>query len=163
MHDYEVIFHQIGVIHSPHKVLSKTPIQPVFCNDIRGTVVLDAEYADGLKDLLGYSHIYLFYYFHQSHKTCLCLKPYLSDQEYGIFATRAPHRPNKLGMSVVRLDGIEDNVLYVRDIDILDSTPLLDIKPYVQRFDTRENTRSGWQDTVSDEIASVRGLRDSEE
>ncbi len=162
MHDKEILFHPIGVIHSPHKVLSKTPIQPVFCSDIRGTVVLNAEYAYGLKDLLGFSHIFLFYYFHQSQKTCLCLKPYLSDQEYGIFATRAPHRPNKLGMSVVRLDRIEDNVLHVKDIDILDGTPLLDIKPYVQRFDTRENTRSGWQDTISDDVASMRGLRDSE-
>ena len=163
MHEKEILFHPIGVIHSPHKVLSKTPIQPVFCSDIKGTVVLNAEYADGLKDLPGFSHIYLFYYFHQSQKTCLCLKPYLSDQEYGIFATRAPHRPNKLGMSVVRLDRIEDNVLHVKDIDILDGTPLLDIKPYVQRFDIRENTRSGWQDTISDDVASMRGLRDSEE
>ena len=158
-----IVFHPIGVIHSPHKVLSKTPIQPVFCSDIRGTVVLDAKYTDGLKDLLGFSHIYLFYYFNKSQKTCLRLKPYLSDKECGIFATRAPHRPNKLGMSVVRLDRIEDNTLHVKDIDIIDGTPLLDIKPYVQRFDKRENTRSGWQDTVSDDVAFVRGLRDSEE
>jgi tRNA-Thr(GGU) m(6)t(6)A37 methyltransferase TsaA len=162
MHDNKIIFHPIGVIHSPHKVMSKTPIQPVLCSDIEGTVVLDAEYADGLKDLQGFSHIYLFYYFHQSQKTCLRLKPYLSDQEHGIFATRAPHRPNKLGMSVVRLMKIEDTILHVKDIDILDGTPLLDIKPYIQRFDSRENTRSGWQDTVPDDVASLRGLRNSE-
>ena len=159
MHGDKFIFHPIGVIHSPHKVMSKTPIQPVFCNDIEGTVVLDAEYVDGLKDLQGFSHIYLFYYFHQSQKICLRLKPYLSDQEHGIFATRAPHRPNKLGMSLVRLDRIKNNILYVRDLDILDGTPLLDIKPYIQRFDSRENTRSGWQDTISDDAASMRGLR----
>ena len=163
MHDNKIIFHPIGVIHSPHKVMSKTPIQPVFCSDIKGTVVLDAEYADGLKDLQGFSHIYLFYYFHQSQKTCLRLKPYLSDQEHGIFATRAPHRPNKLGMSVVRLMKIEDTILHVKDIDILDGTPLFDIKPYIQRFDSRENTRSGWQDTIPDDVASVRGLRNSEQ
>ena len=162
MHDNKIIFHPIGVIHSPHKIMSKTPIQPVFCNDIEGTVVLDAEYTDGLKNLQGFSHIYLFYYFHQSQKTCLRLKPYLSDQEYGIFATRAPHRPNKLGMSLVRLDRIENDILYVRDLDILDSTPLIDIKPYIQRFDSRENTRSGWQDTIPDDVASVQGLRNSE-
>jgi len=162
MHDNKIIFHPIGVIHSPHRVMSKTPIQPVFCSDIKGTVVLDAEYADGLKDLQGFSHIYLFYYFHQSQKTCLRLKPYLSDQEHGIFATRAPHRPNKLGMSLVRLMKIKDTILHVKDIDILDSTPLFDIKPYIQRFDSRENTRSGWQDTIPDDVASVRGLRNSE-
>ena len=162
MNDNKFIFHPIGVIHSPHKVMSKTPIQPVFCSDIKGTVVLDAEYADGLKDLQGFSHIYLFYYFHQSQKTCLRLKPYLSDQEHGIFATRAPHRPNKLGMSLVRLMKIKDTILHVKDIDILDGTPLFDIKPYIQRFDSRKNTRSGWQDTIPDDVASVRGLRNSE-
>ncbi len=162
MHDNKIIFHPIGVIHSPHKVMSKTPIQPVFCSDIKGTVVLDAEYAEGLKDLQRFSHIYLFYYFHQSQKTCLRLKPYLSDQEHGIFATRAPHRPNKLGMSLVRLMKIKDNILHVKDIDILDGTPLFDIKPYIQRFDSRENTRAGWQDTIPDDVASVRGLRNSE-
>ncbi|MBA7690729.1 tRNA (adenine(37)-N6)-methyltransferase [subsurface metagenome] len=162
MYDNKIIFHPIGVIHSPHKVMSKTPIQPVFCSDIKGTVVLDAEYADGLKDLQGFSHIYLFYYFHQSQKTCLRLKPYLSDQEHGIFATRAPHRPNKLGMSLVRLMKIKDTILHVKDIDILDGTPLFDIKPYIQRFDSRENTRSGWQDTIPDDVASVRGLRNSD-
>ena len=162
MHDNKIIFHPIGVIHSPHKVMSKTPIQPVLCSDIKGTVVLDVEYADGLKDLQGFSHIYLFYYFHQSQKTCLRLKPYLSDHEHGIFATRAPHRPNKLGMSLVRLIKIKDTILHVKDIDILDGTPLFDIKPYIQRFDSRENTRSGWQDTIPDDVASVRGLRNSE-
>ncbi len=161
MHDNKIIFHQIGVIHSPHKVMSKTPIQPVFCSGLKGTVVLDAEYADGLKDLQGFSHIYLFYYFHQSQKTCLRLKPYLSDQEHGIFATRTPHRPNKLGMSLVRLMKIKDTILHVKDIDILDGTPLFDIKPYIQRFDSRENTRSGWQDAIPDDVASVRGLRNS--
>ncbi|MCD4820426.1 MAG: tRNA (N6-threonylcarbamoyladenosine(37)-N6)-methyltransferase TrmO [Candidatus Cloacimonetes bacterium] len=163
MLDNKIIFHPIGVIHSPHKVISKTPIQPVFCSDIKGTVELDTEYADGLKNLQGFSHIYLFYYFHQSQKTCLCLKPYLSDQEHGIFATRAPHRPNKLGMSLVRLMEIKDTILHVKDIDILDGTPLFDIKPYIQRFDSRENTRSGWQDTIPDDVASVRGLRNSEQ
>lgn len=153
-------FQSIGLIHSPHKDLSKIPIQPVFCTDIEGTVVLNAEYADGLKNLQEFSHVYLFYYFNQSQKTYLHLKPYLSDQEQGIFATRAPHRPNKLGMSLVRLVRVEENILHVRDLDVLDGTPLLDIKPYIQRFDSRETVKSGWQDAVSDDVASVRGLRD---
>jgi tRNA-Thr(GGU) m(6)t(6)A37 methyltransferase TsaA len=113
-----------------------------------------------LMDIMEFSHIYLFYYFHQSRKTCLHVRPYLSEQEHGIFATRAPHRPNKLGMSLVRLTGIEGNILRIKDIDVLDGTPLLDIKPYIQRFDSRENTRSGWQDTIPDDVASIRGLRD---
>ncbi len=160
MEGNKFVFQSIGIIHSPHKEISKIPIQPVFCNDVEGTVRLNNEYAEGLKDLAGFSHIYLFYYFDHSQKTCLRLKPYLSDHEHGIFATRAPHRPNKLGMSLVRLDRIENNILYIRDLDILDDTPLLDIKPYIQRFDSRENVKSGWQDIVSDDVASVRGLRD---
>ncbi len=160
MHDDKFIFHPIGIIHSPHKVISKTPIQPVFCNNIEGTVILNTEYADGLKDLQKFSYIYLFYYFNKSQETYLRLKPYLSDKEHGIFATRAPHRPNKLGMSLVRLVRIEDNILHVKDIDILDGTPLLDIKPYIQRYDSRETVKSGWQDTISDDSASARGLRD---
>lgn len=153
-------FDSIGVIHSPHKELSKIPIQPVFCKDIEGTVLLNTEYLEGLKDLEDFSHIYLFYYFHQSQKTSLRLKPYLSDEEHGIFATRAPHRPSKLGMSLVRLIKIKKNILYLRDVDILDGTPLLDIKPYIERFDLRENTKSGWQDAISDDRASIQGLRD---
>ena len=159
MSDDKFVFQSIGVIHSPHKEISKIPIQPVFCINIEGTVIVNTEYTDGLKNLQEFSHIYLFYYFHQSRKICLRLKPYLSDQKYGIFATRAPHRPNKLGMSVVRLVRIKDNVLHVKDIDILDGTPLLDIKPYIQRFDSKKNTKSGWQDIISDDVASVRGLR----
>ena len=161
MNDDTFVFQPIGIIHSPHKEISRIPIQPVFCNGIEGTVVLNTEYADGLKDLQGFSHIHLFYYFNQSQKTCLRLKPYLSDEEHGIFATRAPHRPNKLGMSLVRLVRVEDNILHVRDLDILDGTPLLDIKPYIQRFDLRKTVKSGWQDTVSNDVAAVRGLRDS--
>jgi len=160
MNNDEFVFQPIGFICSPHKEPSKTPIQPVFCNDIEGRIVLEAEYADGLKGLEGFSHIYLFYYFHKSKKVCLQLKPYLSDQEQGIFATRAPHRPNKLGMSLVRLVSIEDNVLHVKDIDIIDGTPLLDIKPYVQRFDSREDVISGWQDTILADVAISRGARE---
>ncbi len=160
MKDNRFVFQSIGIIHSPHKEISKIPIQPVFCNDIEGTIILNNRYIDGLKDLQGFSHIYLFYYFNHSQKTCLRLKPYLSDHEHGIFATRAPHRPNKLGMSLVRLDRIENNTLYVKDLDILDGTPLLDIKPYIQRFDSREDVKSGWQDTVLNDVATVRGLRD---
>jgi tRNA-Thr(GGU) m(6)t(6)A37 methyltransferase TsaA len=160
MNDDTFDFRPIGVIRSPHKDTAKIPIQPVFCSDIEGTVIVNVQYIDGLKGLQEFSHIYLFYYFHQADESDLVVKPYLSDEEYGIFATRAPNRPNKLGMSLVRLAKVENNILHVRDVDILDGTPLLDIKPYVQRFDAIESAKSGWQDAVSDGVASIRGLRD---
>ena len=163
MGNEEIIFRSIGIIHSPHKVLADIPIQPVFSTNIKGTVVVNPEFSEGLLDLQEFSHIHLFYFFHQSQKTCLHVKPFLSEMEHGIFATRSPHRPNKLGMSLVRLTKIDGHVLHVEDIDILDGTPLLDIKPYIQRFDSRGNVRSGWQDGVSDEKASVLGLRNYEE
>ena len=106
-----------------------------------------------LKGFDGFLNIYLFYFSNQSKKTCLRVKPYLADKEHGIFATRAPHRPNKFGMSLVRLKRIEDNF---SDIDILDGKPLLDIKPYIRRFDSREIVRSIWQDAFTDYVASVR-------
>jgi len=160
MYPDKIEFRPIGTIHSPHTELSKIPVQPVFCTDIEGTVVLDEAYLAGLEGIEKFSHLYLFFWFHESKRTALRLKPYLSDEEQGIFATRAPYRPNKLGMSVVRLVKVEGNVLHVKDVDILDGTPLLDIKPYVKRFDVRDDVTSGWQDTVSDENASRRGKRD---
>lgn len=160
MHDDPLLFRPIGVIRSPHVELEQIPIQPVFSRDIQGRVIVQPEFADGLDGLEGFSHIFLFYCFHRSGKVRLRLRPYLSDRELGVFATRAPHRPNRLGMSLVRLTKIEGNILYVKDIDILDGTPLIDIKPYVTRFDTRMEVRSGWQEEVSDGEAAVRGIRD---
>ncbi len=160
MNNDKIDFQSIGTIRSPHKELSKIPIQPVFCKGIEGKVILNDQYIEGLKDLDEFSHIYLFFYFNKSEKTCLQLRPYLSDEKYGIFATRAPHRPNKLGMSLVRLLRIEDNILYVSDIDILDGTPLVDIKPYIRRFDSIEISKSGWQDSIQDDDVLIRGLRD---
>lgn len=159
MSSARIIFQPIGIIHSPHKKLADIPIQPIFAKDIEGTVVVDSGFVEGLLDLHEFSHIYLFYCFHQSRKTILHEKPYLSDRKHGIFATRSPNRPNKLGMSLVRLTGIEGNILHVKHIDILDGTPLIDIKPYVRRFDSRKNARSGWLDLVSDDTASAKGLR----
>jgi len=162
MNNEKILFKSIGIIHSPHKELSKIPIQPVYCEGIEGKVVLNDQYIEGLKGLAEFSHIYLFFYFNKSEKTCLQVKPYISDEKYGIFATRAPHRPNKLGMSLVRLQKIENNILYVNDIDILDGTPLIDIKPYIHRFDSIESSKSGWQDLIQEDAVVVRGLRDFE-
>ena len=160
MSGYIFNFKPIGVISSPYKKLSEIPIQPILCENLEGTVILDTPYIDGLKGLQGFSHIYLFYCFNQSEDTCLRLKTYLSDEEHGIFATRAPYRPNKLGMSLVQLEKVENNILYVKDVDILDGTPLLDIKPYIKKIDSIENAKSGWVDAVPDDVISTRGLRD---
>ena len=155
----EYAFRAIGVVHSPHDDPRDTPIQPAYARGIKGTVVLWPEYSEGLQDLDGFSHVYLFYYFHRSRQTKLVLKPYLEDRKRGVFATRAPHRPNKLGMSLVRLTAIEGNVLHIEDVDILNGTPLFDIKPYIERFELRDRVESGWQEGVPDDVAQERGRR----
>jgi len=131
----------IGVIHSPFK--EKAPIQPGFSNEI-GKVAVFEEYCDGLKDLEGFSHVILVYLFHKSRGYSLRVKPYLDEGKKGLFATRAPRRPNPIGISVVRLLGKKGGVLVVGGIDALDGTPLLDIKPYVPRFDNVADVRVGW-------------------
>ncbi len=159
MKNTDFVFHSIGIVHSPHTAPSKAPVQPVFAKQIRGTVILDPEYCEGLADLGGFSHIYLFYVFHRTQETKLTVQPFLEEAKHGVFATRAPCRPNKLGFSVVRLRSIEGNTLYVEDVDVLDGTPVVDIKPYIARFDTRDDVRSGWQDGISDDVATLRGRR----
>lgn len=140
----EIKYRQIGIIHSPFKELDGMPIQPSGALGIKGTVELFAEYLPGLKDIDGFSHIILLYHFHLSEKYALEVKPFLDDEIHGIFAMRAPARPNPIGISVVRLVGVEDNILQIEDVDIADGTPLLDIKPYVPDFDVREAERIGW-------------------
>ena len=133
----------IGIIHSPFKRKQATPIQPSRSHE-RGTVEVYPEYVEGLQDLEGFSHIYLLYVFHRSSGYALRLKPFLDTTERGLFSTRYPARPNPIGLSVVRLQGLRGNLLVVEGIDVLDGTPLLDIKPYVPEFDERADTRTGW-------------------
>lgn len=152
-------FCSIGVIRTPHRQPSKTPIQPVFAKGIPGTVELNPRYQPALKDLEGFSHIYLLYYFDRSTEMKLEVVPFLDSEKRGLFATRAPHRPNKIGMSLVRLLRIQNNLLHVEDVDMLDGTPLLDIKPYIQRYDSRPGAHSGWQETIPDEKADKIGSR----
>ena len=149
----------IGVIRSPHTRADETPIQPVFAEGIPGRVEVLPEYEDGLRDIDGFSHVYLIYAFDRAGPASLEVTPYLGDRPRGVFATRAPNRPNPLGVSLVRLVRREGNILHIEDVDILDETPLLDIKPYVARFDSREESRGGWQDEIDDETARVRGRR----
>jgi tRNA (adenine37-N6)-methyltransferase len=153
-------YRPIGIIHSEHTVAGKTPIQPVYAQGCKGQVEVFAEFAEGLKDLDGFSHIYLIYHFHQSSpQVKLIVKPFLQDAEHGVFATRAPCRPNAIGLSVVELEKIEGRILHVRGVDILDGTPLLDIKPYTAKFDLHDIKKNGWQDEVDEKNEEKRGKR----
>lgn len=153
----------IGVIHSPHQQAERTPIQPVYARGVRGRAEILPDYMDGLRDLVGFSHVCLIYWFHKASSPRLVIRPFLDDRPRGVFATRASCRPNPIGFSVVRLVGREDNVLHLEDMDILDGTPLLDIKPYITRFDYRENARCGWHDNVDERTAEIRGRRGFQE
>jgi tRNA-Thr(GGU) m(6)t(6)A37 methyltransferase TsaA len=137
-------YHSIGIIHSPYKEIRGTPIQPAGALDVPGTVEVAPSYQDGLGDLEGFSHVILLYHFHLIQGHALRVTPFLDDRPHGIFATRSPKRPNAIGLSVVRLTAIAGAVLQILDIDVVDGTPLLDIKPYVPAFDHREATRTGW-------------------
>ena len=140
----EIKYKQIGIIHSPFKEPKGTPIQPTAAKGVDGTIEVFQEYTEGLKDLDGFSHIVLVYHFHLSKESSLKVKPYMDNQIHGVFSTRAPSRPNPIGISVVRLTKIEVNILQVQDLDIVDGTPLLDIKPYIPEFDVRDITKKGW-------------------
>lgn len=150
----------IGVIHSEHTVPEKTPIQPIYAPECKGTVDVFPKYADGLKDLETFSHIYLIYHLDRANEVRLTTRPFLKDTEHGIFATRAPWRPNPIGLSIVRLVRREGTVLHIEGADMLDGTPLLDIKPYTTRFDCIQTDRNGWHDDVSEADAQQRGKRD---
>lgn len=139
-----ITFEPIGVIHSPHKGVEGTPIQPSRAEGAIGTIELLPEYADWLVDLDGFSHIILLYHFHKSPGPRPRVIPFLDTEERGLFATRSPCRPNPIGLSIVELLKVERNLLTVKGIDTLDGTPVLDIKPYVSEFDHRPDVRCGW-------------------
>jgi tRNA-Thr(GGU) m(6)t(6)A37 methyltransferase TsaA len=140
----------IGVVRSPFTIPEGAPIQPGGAAGVRGRIVLDPAYQAGLQDLAGFSHIHLLYFFHLARPFSLTVTPFLDTVARGLFATRAPSRPNAIGISVVRLISVTGNILEVEDIDVVDGTPLLDIKPYVPQFDARPAERIGWMSaTVS--------------
>lgn len=140
----EVIFKTIGIIHSPFKDRERMPIQPIGAQGVKGQIEIFPEFKDGLKDLDGFSHIILLYNFHLSTHFNLLVKPFLEDTIRGVFATRAPRRPNQIGMSIVKLESIEDDILHITNVDIVDGTPILDIKPYIKRIDCVESEKNGW-------------------
>ena len=136
----------IGIIHTPYTEPKDMPIQGRFKDDVEGWLELKEEYVPGLRDLDGFSHLIIIYHFHRSDREEMQGQPYLEDESHGIFAIRSPHRPNHLGLSIVRLQRIEGNRIHFTEVDMLDGTPLLDIKPYVEHFDRREGVKSGWVD-----------------
>jgi tRNA-Thr(GGU) m(6)t(6)A37 methyltransferase TsaA len=143
-------FRQIGLIHTPFREKSGTPIQGHLAPESEGTVEVFPEYADGLKDIEGFSHIVVLYCFHKSEGYKLLARPFLEDTERGVFAIRAPRRPNPIGLTVVRLVKREGNILYISGVDMLDGTPLLDLKPYVPQFDHVRDIKRGWLEKHAD-------------
>ncbi len=142
--DKTIVLQPIGVIHSPYTEAKGTPIQGILGNETEAWIELVDRYVDGLKDLEGFSHAILLYHFHLSDREEIVGKPYLENREHGVFAMRIPHRPNHIGLSVVRIKRIEGNKLHFSEVDVLDGTPVLDIKPYVKQFDSRADATSGW-------------------
>jgi tRNA-Thr(GGU) m(6)t(6)A37 methyltransferase TsaA len=150
-------YRAIGIIHTPHKTTAGTPIQPTAAKGVEGTVEIFPEYIPGLADLTGFSHIFILYHFHLAKRFSLKVRPFLDAQKRGLFATRAPSRPNPIGLSVVRLTGITKGILQIQDVDVVDGTPLLDIKPYVTDFDVRQVDRIGW---IAGKAEKIRGSVD---
>ncbi len=144
MNTEEIKYNPIGIIHSPFKEIEGVPIHPYGAKDIKGSIEIRKELEEGLRDLDGFSHIILLYHFHLSKDYSLSVVPFLDDTPHGVFATRAPKRPNSIGLSVVKLTKIEKNILHIENIDIVDGTPLLDIKPYFKEFKDSEKVRIGW-------------------
>jgi tRNA-Thr(GGU) m(6)t(6)A37 methyltransferase TsaA len=140
----------IGVVRSRFTRPEDVPIQPVYANEESATIEVFERYAEGLQDLAGFERIWLLYWFHQAPEARLRVVPFRDTEERGVFATRAPCRPNAIGMSAVRLLSIEDRMLHVAGADILDGTPLLDIKPYVPKFDAFTGVQAGWFDTSNE-------------
>jgi len=151
-----ILFHPIGIIHSPFKDLAGMPIQPASDSAAPGTVEVFPEFTPGLKDLEGFSHIILLFHLHQARPPKLEVIPFLDTQSHGVFATRAPARPNAIGLSVVQLIRIEAGILYVEHLDALDGTPLLDIKPYIPEFDRQTEIRTGWLEKAKEKIGQVK-------
>lgn len=152
----KIVYQPIGTIHSPFQTIQGMPIQPPGAEGVQGTVEINPEYVDGLQDLEGFSHIILIYHFHLSKGYSLKVKPFMDENLRGVFATRAPKRPNPIGISVVRLVRVEGNILRIENIDIVDGTPLLDIKPYVPEFDIAEERRIGWLSEKAKKVHKVK-------
>ena len=148
----------IGTIHTEFTKIEGMPIQPTGAKGVKGTLELKEKYSDGLKDLEEFSHINILYLLHKVDGYLLEVKPFMDNDTHGVFATRSPKRPNRIGSSVVKIDKIEGNTVYVSNIDVLDETPLLDIKPYVPQLyeDTIDELKIGWFETKHNKAKSQK-------
>jgi tRNA-Thr(GGU) m(6)t(6)A37 methyltransferase TsaA len=155
----EIVCRPVGIIYSQHKEQEKTPIQPGFARGIPGRVEIFPEFEEGLEDIEAFTHLILLYHLHRAGEPQLKVTPFLDEKPRGVFATRHPRRPNRIGLSVVRLVGREGNILHLEDVDILDGTPLLDVKPYMPRFDAPPDAGGGWTDGIDPGEAWKRGRR----
>lgn len=151
-----ISYQPIGIIKTPFRTVEGMPIQPAGAESVRGSIDIFPEFSEGLKDLAGFSHIILLYHFHRASKPKLVVTPFMDSKPHGVFATRAPSRPNSIGLSVVRLTGIEECTLHLENVDILDGTPLLDIKPYAPDFDQYSVDRIGWLHQASGVVKDKR-------
>ena len=152
----QIIYKPIGIIYSPFKSIEGVPIQPAGADGIKGKIKVYKKYLNGLMNLEGFSHIILLYHFHLSRGYSLKVIPFLKNQEKGVFATRAPKRPNQIGISVVKINKIEGNIINISNIDIINGTPLIDIKPYASFFDNVKNEKNGW---LSQKINDVNKIK----
>lgn len=152
----EINYKPIGIINTPFKRKKGMPIQPAGAEGIKGTIELNPEYLNGLLDLDDFSHIYLIYHFHKSEGYKLQVKPFLDQNIHGVFATRAPNRPNPIGFSIVKLIHIEGNILEIENVDMLDGTPLLDIKPFIPAFDFYATDKTGWMNYTKENLKNIK-------
>jgi len=152
----KVEYRPIGVIHTPFKSREGMPIQPAGADGVRGTVEVFAEFAEGVSDLSGFSQILLLYHFHKSTGYQLLVIPFMDSHPRGVFSTRAPKRPNPIGISVVKLVKVDGSRLQVENVDMMDQTPLLDIKPYAPEFDHYPVERSGWLDKARGQVGEKK-------
>ena len=140
----QIIIHPIGIIHTPHTDVKNMPIQPIAAEGIKGYIEIFPQYIAGLKDIEGFSHLTLLYHFHKISGYELEVVPFMDTESHGIFSCKAPKRPNAIGLSTVRLISVEGNKIHIEQVDMLDGTPLIDIKPFYPRYDNRENVEIGW-------------------
>lgn len=151
-----IAFKPIGVLHSPFTDPAQMPAQPSSAAGVIGYAHIDPDFVGGLLDLDGFSHLILLYHFHRTQRQDLIVTPFFDHAPHGIFATRAPTRPNPIGLSVVELEAVDGATLHLRNVDFLDGTPLLDIKPYIPAFDHPAPVRTGWLAASPDEISRKR-------
>jgi tRNA (adenine37-N6)-methyltransferase len=152
----QITYTPIGIIHSPFTELSGMPIQPTSGNSATGYIDIYPEFVEGLKGLDGFSHIYLIYHLHKATQAKLTITPFLDTETHGVFATRAPSRPNPIGLSLIKLVSIDQARIHIEQIDVLDGTPLLDLKPFVPTFEDGEDIRIGWLAKASKSVQDAR-------